>query len=182
MAESSPRHEAFTRYVLPEMEVLYRVAHTLTGQRADAEDLVQDTLVRAFRSIERFDGQYPRAWLLTIMRNAERNRHRRQRPQLLDDPNQNLEQREVTQASANSPENVVIDSAFETEVERAFRDLPERYRAIIGLIDIEDLSYAEAAELLGVPVGTVMSRLHRGRKRIRKQLDSAGVIVNRGRT
>lgn len=77
---------AFAVYVLPQVEVLYRVARSLTGQPADAEDLVQDTLLRAFRAIEGFDGRHPRAWLLTILRNTEHNRHRRRRPVLLDDP------------------------------------------------------------------------------------------------
>ncbi|MGH4024005.1 MAG: sigma factor, partial [Pseudonocardiaceae bacterium] len=68
------RHKAFAEYVLPEVDVLYRVACALTSQPADAEDLVQETLLRAFRFIDRFDGQHPRAWLLTILRNAEHNR------------------------------------------------------------------------------------------------------------
>jgi len=77
---------AFERYVLPETELLLRVANSLTRNRADAEDLVQDTLLRAFRAIDRFDGRYPRAWLLTILRNTHINRNRRRRPELLRDP------------------------------------------------------------------------------------------------
>ncbi|MDV6013622.1 sigma-70 family RNA polymerase sigma factor [Haloechinothrix sp. LS1_15] len=179
MTELRTQREAFARYVLPELEILYRVARTLTNQPADAEDLVQDTLVRAYRSIGSFDGQYPRAWLLTILRNTERNRHRRRRPQLLDDPNQDVQQ-EAAPATREDPERTVMDGQFDAEVERAFRDLPERYREVMALIDIEGLTYAEAAEALGLPTGTVMSRLHRARKRVRAHLSGTGIGVRRG--
>ena len=84
--ETAAADAAFARYVTPELDVLYRVALSITRKPADAEDLVQDTLLRAYRSIERFDGRYPRAWLLTIMRNAQINRVRRKRPELLREP------------------------------------------------------------------------------------------------
>jgi RNA polymerase sigma-70 factor, ECF subfamily len=183
VAESRPqartRQEAFDAYVVPEIEVLYRVARSLTGQHADAEDLVQDTLLRAFRSVDRFDGQHPRAWLLTILRNAEHNRHRRQRPVLLDDPD------DVTDLAAadlaRGPEELVVDAAFDDCVERAFRALPDRYRRAVALVDVDGLSYADAAVILGVPVGTVMSRLHRARARIRKALAAESVASKRRR-
>ena len=73
----------FERWVLPEVDVLLRVAQSITRNTHDAEDLVQDTMLRAYRSIDSFDGRYPRAWLLTILRNTEINRHRRRRPSLL---------------------------------------------------------------------------------------------------
>lgn len=161
----------------PEVEVLYRVARSLTGQAADAEDLVQDTLVRAFRSIESFDGRYPRAWLLTILRNVERNKHRRRRPELLDDPDQDMERLDVGRDARDNPEHVIVDRQLDTEVEHAFRELPDRFREVMALIDIEGFSYAEAAEALDIPTGTVMSRLHRARKRIRKHLREVGVDV-----
>lgn len=78
--------DPFADYVLPEVDTLYRAALSLTRNHADAEDLVQDTLLRAYRSIDRFDGRHPRAWLLTILRNAHINRQRRPRPELLHDP------------------------------------------------------------------------------------------------
>jgi RNA polymerase sigma-70 factor (ECF subfamily) len=176
VVEPCTRQQAFTEYVVPEIEVLYRVARSLTPQPADAEDLVQDTLIRAFRSIDGFDGQHPRAWLLTILRNAEHNRHRRRRPQLLDDPD------DLAALAAGigvpGPENLLVDAMFDATVERAFRALPDKYRRTIALVDIDGLSYAEAAAELAVPVGTVMSRLHRARDRIRRQLAADGVTPN----
>uniref|UniRef100_UPI003752473E RNA polymerase sigma factor n=1 Tax=Ilumatobacter sp. TaxID=1967498 RepID=UPI003752473E len=86
MSDAATDDTAFERYVLPEIEVLLRVAHSLTRNHAEAEDLVQDTLLRAYRGIDGFDGRHPRAWLLTILRNTHINRNRRRRPELLRDP------------------------------------------------------------------------------------------------
>lgn len=167
--------DAFARYVVPELEVLFRVAMSITKDTANAEDLVQDTLLRAYRSIERFDGAHPRAWLLTIMRNAHINGLRRRRPELLRDPDSQMERIADPAGHAASAESVVMDSTFDAVVESAFNDLPERFRKAVGLVDIEGLSYQEAARVMGVPVGTVMSRLHRGRRRIREQLAKTGL-------
>jgi RNA polymerase sigma-70 factor (ECF subfamily) len=175
VVEPRTRQQAFTEYVVPEIEVLYRVARSLTAQAADAEDLVQDTLIRAYRSIDRFDGQYPRAWLLTILRNTEHNRHRRRRPHLLDDPDELADL--AVAATTPGPEDLLIDAMFDATVEQAFQALPEKYRQAIALVDIHGLSYAQAAALLDVPVGTVMSRLHRARDRIRRQLRAEGVAA-----
>ncbi|HLI45295.1 MAG TPA: sigma-70 family RNA polymerase sigma factor, partial [Acidimicrobiales bacterium] len=86
--ERQQGEDAFARYVLSELEVLARVAFSITRNTADAEDLVQETLLCAYRAIDRFDGVHPRAWLFTIMRNAEAKRHRRRRPQLLRNPDE----------------------------------------------------------------------------------------------
>ncbi len=167
---------AFDRYVVPEVEVLLRVARSLTRNRADAEDLVQDTLIRAYRAIDRFDGRYPRAWLLTILRNTHINRNRRRRPELLRDPDVQLERlaQSPTDDDAIRPDRFV-DLEFDVEVERALDSLTSPFRDVVDLVDIDGLSYAEAAGALGIPLGTVMSRLHRGRKKIREQLRRAGV-------
>lgn len=180
MAEVRTRDETFARYVLPETDVLYRVARTLTGQPADAEDLVQETLLRAYRAMDRFDGEHPRAWLLTILRNAEHNRHRRRRPRLLDDPDQAVDTLSDQHGDDGNPEHLVVDRCFGTEVEAAFTALPYKYRQVVAIVDVEGLGYAEAANALGIPVGTVMSRLHRARKRIRLHLIAAGVTVHGG--
>lgn len=174
------RHEAFAEYVLPEVDVLYRVARALTSQPADAEDLVQDTLLRAFRFIDRFDGQHPRAWLLTILRNAEHSRHRRRHPQLFTDPDEATKRIEADpDRTGRSPEDLLVDPVLDAGVERAFAALPDKYRRIVTLVDVEGLTYASAAAVLNVPVGTVMSRLHRARRRIRSQLAAEGVRPER---
>jgi RNA polymerase sigma-70 factor (ECF subfamily) len=160
--------------VLPELDVLLRVALALTRNHADAEDLVQDTLLRAYRAIERFDGEHPRAWLLTILRNANINRNRRQRPSLLADPQSALAKLASTADGSDDPERLVVDERFDGAVAAAFGALPERFRRVVELVDIDGLSYEEAATVLSIPVGTVMSRLHRARARMKRQLTSAG--------
>lgn len=175
------RGAGFARYVEPEIELLYRVAVTLTGQHADAEDLVQDTLIRAYRAVDRFDGAHPRAWLLTILRNTHRNRVRVRLPVLLrDDPQEGG----VLDGPANGPgpEDLVVGERFDAVVTDALQALPDKHRAVVGLVDVDGLSYAEAAQALGVPRGTVMSRLHRARARIRTRLVTAGLVPNRRRS
>jgi len=173
-------HQAFTNLVTPELDILYRVARTLVRRPGDAEDLVQDTLVRAFRGIGGFDGDYPRAWLLTIMRNTEVNRNRRRRPSLLFDPDSSDAVADI--GSAGQPEEEFVGGEFERAVRIAMIALPEHYARVVELVDIDGLSYAETAELLGIPLGTVMSRLHRARARIRKQLAAAGMAPPGGIT
>jgi RNA polymerase sigma-70 factor (ECF subfamily) len=175
------RHERYTTLVLPEVAVLLRVAMSMTGQTADAEDLVQDTLLRAWRSLDTFNGQHPRAWLLTIQRNAHINRHRRRRPELLDDPDLTFERQIANGPQQASAEDVVVDGTFDTAVERAIDTLPEHFRTVVLLIDAAGLSYLEAAELLGVPEGTITSRLHRARRRVRDALAAADLAPRRRR-
>jgi RNA polymerase sigma-70 factor, ECF subfamily len=164
---------AFERYVLPEIEVLLRVAHSLTRNHAEAEDLVQDTLLRAYRGISGFDGRYPRAWLLTILRNTHINRNRRTRPELLRDPDMAFDR--LAALASDDQTDASVNDELDIEIVRALDQLDARFRRVIELVDIDGLSYAEAAEVLDVPVGTVMSRLHRARSRIRDRLDRAGL-------
>jgi RNA polymerase sigma-70 factor (ECF subfamily) len=165
---------AFERYVLPELDVLYRTAWSLTRSDHEAQDLVQETLLRAFRAIDRFDGRYPRAWLLTIMRNANINRARKRTPDLLDDPEATFE-RSTDFAEHDGPESTVLDNEFDATVEQGFHDLPDRFRHVVELVDLNGLTYREAATALDIPVGTVMSRLHRARKRIRDHIEEVGL-------
>ncbi|TVP62351.1 MAG: sigma-70 family RNA polymerase sigma factor [Nitriliruptor sp.] len=167
-----PTDARFREQVLPELEVLYRVARRLTGSNSDAEDLVQDTLLKAFRAFDRFDGRYLRAWLLTIMRNHHRNQLRKRRPDLLDD--------EVAQRLPGHGQDArrdgVDERAFHDDldpvVREALKSLSPKHRSVIALVDLDGLTYREAAELLGVPVGTVMSRLHRARSKVRSRLEA----------
>ncbi len=163
----------FDQYVTPELDLLYRVAMSLTRKPSDAEDLVQDTLLRAFRAIDRFDGRYPRAWLLTIMRNTHLNQVRKKRPDLLRDPDRGLDELPESPPEPSS-ESELVDTLFDAILEAALNDLPPKFRAVVDLVDLGDLSYQEAADMLDVPIGTVMSRLHRGRARIRTQLERNG--------
>lgn len=171
---------AFEKYVLPELDVMLRVATSITRNPTDAEDLVQDTLLRAYRSIERFDGRYPRAWLLTIMRNAQINRVRRKRPELLRDPDATFDREADSSTEGQSADTELIDEIFDERIETAFDALSEKFRTVVQLVDLDGLSYQEAANILDVPVGTVMSRLHRARKKIREDLEKSGVTSARG--
>lgn len=173
-APNAEAQASFEKYVLPELDIMYRTAWSLTRSDAEAQDLVQDTLLRAFRAIERFDGRYPRAWLLTIMRNANINRARKKRPDLLDDPDTTFE-RSKDFADNEDPESIVVEPVFDAAVQSAFDGLPDKFREVVEMVDLNGLAYQEAAELLDIPVGTVMSRLHRARKRIREQLDVTGL-------
>lgn len=175
MAESSDA--AFARHVIPEIEVMARVAMSLTRNTADAEDLVQDTLVRAYKAIDRFDGRYPRAWLLTILRNTNLNRVVKRTVDVVPGSEAARDALDRTPSPELGPEQVTVDRTFDGVVERELAALPEAMRTVIGLVDMNGLSYWEAAEVLGVPEGTVMSRLHRARKRMRDALVAAGVTA-----
>ncbi|GIU89783.1 MAG: RNA polymerase sigma factor [Acidimicrobiia bacterium] len=164
---------AFERHVLPEVEVLLRVANALTRNHADAEDLVQDTLIRAYRAIEGFDGRHPRAWLLTILRNTHINRNRRRRPELLRDPDRAIGG--LAGLAGDDRADGVVDDTLDAAIVEALETLDESFRRVVELVDIDGLTYAEAAAVLDVPTGTVMSRLHRARSRIRDRLDRAGL-------
>jgi len=164
------QEELFSKYVVPELEVMMRVARSITGNPTDADDLVQDTMIRAYKAIERFDGSHPRAWLLTIMRNAQINRVRRKRPSLLHDPDTTMATVADTESDSRTPEDQLVDMTFDESIERSLAKLSDTFREAITLVDIQGLSYAEAAAVLDVPVGTIMSRLHRGRKQIREGL------------
>lgn len=164
--------DIFNRLILPEMEIMWRVALSLTRNRADAEDVVQEALLRAYRAIHTFDGRYPRAWVLTILRNTEHNRHRRKRPPLLNDPDSVEERGPATEADA--VEQYAEDREFDQAVVDALAKLPDNFRQVVELVDIDGLAYQEAADVLDVPLGTVMSRLHRARRRIRELLVPLG--------
>jgi RNA polymerase sigma-70 factor (ECF subfamily) len=166
-------------YVVPELEAMMRVALSLTGQPADAEDLVQDTLLRAYRSIDRFDGRHVRAWLFTIMRRAHANNQRKPRPAPLEDP-EILAGRWVLAAPETDPEQRVLDGGFDDRVQAAFEGLSPPQQQVLGLVDIAGLSYAETAGVLGIARGTVMSRLHRARTAVRGALERSDPDAHRG--
>lgn len=172
LIEGETKDELFNRVIMPEVEIMWRVAMSLTRNRADAEDVVQESLLRAYRALHTFDGRYPRAWLLTIVRNTERNRHRRRRPELLRDPDIVEERGPATEP--DEVESIAEAGDFDAAVRESLQQLPETFRGVIELVDVDGLSYQEAADVLDVPLGTVMSRLHRARRRIRELLIPLG--------
>ena len=180
-AQRGPRgpKAAFQQHVVPEIDVLYRVALSITRSHADAEDLVQDTLLRAYRAIASFDGRHPRAWLLTIMRNAQINRVRRRRPDLLGDPDEVTRHAAVTADEAAQPEEALMAGILDQHLGAALEALPRKSRQVVELVDVNELSYQEAADVLAIPVGTVMSRLSRARRRLRSHLTRGGVLPKR---
>jgi RNA polymerase sigma-70 factor, ECF subfamily len=173
---SETREDRFREQVLSELEVLYRVARRLTRTPTEAEDLVQDVLLRAYRGFDGFDGRYPRAWLLTILRNTHINRLRKRQPDLLDDEvAQRLPARGADGRQDGTPEQA-FHGEFDPLVQEALAALSANHRAVIALVDLDGLSYQEAADVIRVPVGTVMSRLHRARRKVRAHLEQSGFL------
>jgi RNA polymerase sigma-70 factor (ECF subfamily) len=161
----------FDTVVVPELDVLFRVARSISINVDDAEDLVQDTLLRAFRALDRFDGRYPRAWLLTIMRNAHHNRNRRRRPTLLRDEATMNSEIDRRNPPAPSAEDLATGSITAAWVADALDHLTPRLQQVAQLVDVDGLTYDETAALLDLPTGTVMSRLHRARRQMRVRLE-----------
>lgn len=160
---------SFDEFIEPHLPVLWRVARSLSHNPHDAEDLVQDTLVRAYRGLDRFDGAHPRAWLLTIMRNAHINQHRRQRPAPLHDQSF-VDEADRRNPASPSAEDIAMGRSTAPRIADALDRLSPRHVDVVRLVDIDGLTYDEAAAALGIPTGTVMSRLHRARRRLRAHL------------
>lgn len=159
------------------MASLFSTARRLTGNTADAEDLVQETYLKAYRGYGGFkEGTNLRAWLFRILTNTHINRYRtasrRVEETELDDLENLYLYKKVAQAgnTGRSAEDVLMDHFTEAEVESAVAALPEHYRVPVLLADVEGFAYKEIAEILDVPIGTVMSRLHRGRNALQKEL------------
>ncbi len=165
----------FEQVALIHLDALYRTALWLTRNRADAEDVVQETCLRAFRGFHRFNpGTNCRAWLLTILRNVFLNRVRRGSRETLEGDSTVWEAGpdSATQeaGSAGSPEEEFFQTVVHGDVDRALKALPVVFREAVILADLEGLTYKEVAEVLGCPMGTVMSRLSRGRHLLRRSL------------
>ncbi len=175
---STEQQDRFDRYITPELEFIQRITRRMSNSRADAEDLAQEVLSNAFRAIARFDGRYPRAWLYRIASNAAASRARRKKVtvSLLDSDQPGSF--ELVSGDAG-PEELVIDPVIDPVLTRALDALPVHYREVVDLVDLDGLSYQAAASELHIPTGTVMSRLHRGRRRLRENL--AGTHLDRAR-
>ncbi len=169
---SETARPSFTEAVRPEIPILLHVARSYNS--ADAEDLVQETLTKAYRAWDKFDGRFLRAWLLTILRNTAINAGRKKIPGLSGD-SETLEQHPDGSLTA-SPQDLLESNDFVASVKKAILGLPGHYRNAVELVDIDGLSYQEAADVMGIPVGTIMSRLHRGRRQVKEVLVSQGLI------
>ena len=162
------------------LEPLYATAMRLTRNRADAEDLVQDTFVKALRFEDRFTpGTNLKAWLFTILHNTWKNRLRGAAREPVDVDSERVEEASAQAGATDgsvgveTPERILLRSTLDADVKAALDDMPEAFRQAVWLRDVEEFSYAEMAEMLGVPVGTVMSRISRGRRMLARKLRGA---------
>src|SRR5688572_4753771 len=169
--------DAFGAEVLGYLEPLYATALRLTRNRADAEDLVQDTFVKALRFSDRFErGTNLRAWLSTILHNTWRNRLRDtgREAAAIEVDSTRLEEVEAAatdgSAGRETPEQLLLRKTLDADLRAALDDLPDNFRQAVWLRDVEEFSYAEIARIVGVPIGTVMSRISRGRKLLFERL------------
>jgi RNA polymerase sigma factor (sigma-70 family) len=160
----------FRSVVMPHIDEAYRLAHWLTGNRTDAEDVVQDASLRAFRAIREFAGGNPRAWLLSIVRNTAYSWLRKNRSATVvtveDLEAVELEQAKPSEAGGETPEAALIAKVDAEQLRAAIAALPSPFRETLVLRDVEGLDYREIAEVTEVPIGTVMSRLARARRRL----------------
>ena len=169
--------DPFETEALSFLDALYRTALRMTRSEADSEDLVQETYIRAFRFRDQFTpGTNLKAWLFRILTNSFINTYRRKQaqPELteIDDVDESAlyrRMRDLRAGTAPDPETEFLNGVVDEEVQDALAELPEKFRTVV-LLDVEGFSYKEIAEMLGIPIGTVMSRLHRGRKFLQKRL------------
>jgi RNA polymerase sigma factor (sigma-70 family) len=166
----------FAKVFLPHLQQAYRLARWMTGSAVDAEDVVQEASLRAFRSIRDCSGTNPRGWALAIVRNTANTwltRNRRERvpleANLADDAARDFD----GNADVETPEVILLRKATVDEVRRAVDALPAPFREVIVLREIEELDYRQIAEIAGIPLGTVMSRLSRARSMLFKALGEA---------
>jgi RNA polymerase sigma-70 factor, ECF subfamily len=179
--------ERFIRDAIPWRDHLYGLAVHLTGNRADAEDLLQETMLKAYASFRSFQrGTNLKAWLRQIMANAwiskYRATQRRPREQLTGEFTESQLRWNGGHSCGGScsAESVVLDPLFDDEIAAALASLPTRSQTVLQYACIDGLTYREIAEILGLPIGTVMSRLHRARRQLRRLLED--VACERGLT
>lgn len=173
--DSQRSQQEFETVALDYFDALYHTALRLTHNPSEAEDLVQETFMKAYRFLHRFEpGTNMKAWLFTILRNTYINVYRKaSRHQQVDFeqvvPLYAAPERSPEWSSRQSVEEM-LRHVVQDDVKRALDELPEEYRMVVLLADLEDFSYKEIASIVGCPVGTVMSRLFRGRRLLRKNL------------
>ena len=184
---SGKSHAArFEADALASVDSLYRTALRLTGVPADAEDLVQDTYLKAFRAADRFEpGTNLKAWLFTILHNTARNRLRDRARDVVTPDSEAVDRAADRSPDAGAgrfvetPETLLLGETLDPDLRAALDDLPEAFRQAVWLRDVEEFSYGEIAEMVSIPVGTVMSRISRGRRMLFERLSmSRSVLVS----
>jgi RNA polymerase sigma-70 factor (ECF subfamily) len=172
MADAESRRREFETEALPHLDAVYRVALRLAGQEAQADDLTQETMLKAYRSWHQYKrGTNVKAWLLTILRHTFINEYRKSRR---TGPTVDINEVEgysvFHEVQDTDPEGTFFSKIVDDEVIRAIDSLPDEFRETLVLSDMEQLSYAEIAEVTGVPIGTVKSRLFRARQALQQVL------------
>ncbi|MBI5266137.1 MAG: sigma-70 family RNA polymerase sigma factor [candidate division Zixibacteria bacterium] len=174
--KSTEKRASFEREAVPHMDALYRTALRMTKQENDAEDLVQETMVKAYRFWDKFEpGSNCRAWLFKIMTNIfindYRSKSRTPASVDVDDIDENyLYGQLAAQSEDDNPEQRLFAKIFDEDVRKAIEELPDDFRLVVVLSFLEGFAYQEIAEILDLQLGTVKSRLHRGRKLLQKRL------------
>ena len=175
LASPADPHD-FESAALAELDALYRAALRLSP--AEADDLVQDTFVKAIRGRARFEpGTNLRAWLFTILMNTWRNRRRDAFRDPVDVDSERVELAAVAADTTASPEDLLVRSTLDVDLKAALDRMPPAFREAVWLRDVEEFTYAEIARILDVPVGTVMSRISRGRRQLYEYLTAQGSAV-----
>jgi RNA polymerase sigma-70 factor (ECF subfamily) len=165
--------DEFTREALSYVDSLFGTALRLTRRPADADDLVQDTYLKAFRSASQFQrGTNLKAWLFTILHNTFRNMRRHDGRNPVDVDSEYVEQAPSRAPNEFSPEELLTRATLDVDLQDALDGLPGAFRQAVWLRDVEELTYAEIAGVLGVPIGTVMSRISRGRRALHERLQA----------
>lgn len=175
VAGRSGDQPSFDDEALAQADALYRTALRLTRNPAEADDLVQDTYLKAFRHKARFEpGSNLRAWLFTILMNTWRNRRRDAGHDPVAVAGEGVEQSDVQPSSGASPEELLLRATLGAEMTAALEQMPDAFREAVWLRDVDEFTYAEIAEMLDVPLGTVMSRISRGRRHLFERLTAGG--------